>query len=221
MHFCIFFTSFYRFILKLTQLRERVFFSRMKLTAIILLLLNFHVLAIAANYEGDVKKSADSVYLVDQKSGEKFLLTGSIALQANFKMLTSGDFISIDGTRSLTKGTITAKSINYVGLKKLLGVWSTEDAFCYNFISYNNLIVTRKINGQCTSNYPSEYTYIINPESRVWTLLVSGENNSYVGDLYLPSSDTLEIDLYDSETGAILRQLSLRKHKSENTTNPN
>ena len=192
----------------------------MKLMAI-LLLLNFPVLAIAANYEGIVKKSSEAVYLVDPSSGEKYLLTGSVALQANFKMLTSGDFVSVDGTRSTTKGTITAKSINYVGLKKLLGVWSTEDAFCYNFISYNNLIVTRKVNGQCTSNYPSEYTYLINPQSRVWTVLISGENNSYVGDLYLPNSDTLEIDLYDSETGAILRQLSLRKHKSENITDSN
>lgn len=189
----------------------------MKLLAI-LLLLNFPLLAIAANYEGDLKKVSNSLYLIDPTSGEKYLLTGTTTLQSHFKMLKSGDFISLDGTRSVSKGTINVKSINYVGLKKLLGVWSAEDTFCYNFISFNNLVVTRQINGKCTKNYPSEYTYLINPQSEIWTVLISGENNSYVGDLHLPDSDTLEIDLYDSETGAILRQLSLRKYKSENIT---
>lgn len=186
------------------------------------LLLTVSVLANAAIYEGDVQKSRNSTYITNKADNKKYLLVNSTALLAvHFNKLTSGDFISVEGVKNAAQNSITVKSINYVGLYRLLGSWVGNEPYCYNFVNHNFFTVTHKVNERCTEDLASEYTYLINPDAQAWVVLVSGEYNSYVGDIRLLSSQKLEIDLYDSESGAILRQLSLRKYKSENITNSN
>jgi hypothetical protein len=183
------------------------------------LLLVVSVIANAAIYEGDVHKSRNSIYITNKADNKKYLLVNSTAiLDVHLNKLTSGDFASIEGVKNTTQNTITVKSINYVGLRRLLGSWVGNEPYCYNFVNYNLFTVTRKVGERCTDDLASEYTYLINPDTQAWVVLISGEYNSYVGDVHLLNRESLEIDLYDSESGAILRQLSLRKYKSENTT---
>lgn len=186
------------------------------------LLLTVSALAQAAIYEGDVQKSRNSTYIVNKADNKRYLLVNATSLLAvHLGKLTSGDFVSVEGTRNTAQNTITVKSINYVGLRSMLGSWVGNEPYCYNFVNYNLFTVTRKVNERCTEDIASEYTYLVNPHVQAWVVLVSGEYNSYVGDIHLLNSQSLEIDLYDSESGAILRQLSLRKYKSENTTDSN
>lgn len=186
------------------------------------LLLTVSVLTNAAIYEGDVQKSRTSTYITNKADNKKYLLVNSTPiLGIHLNKMTTGDFISVEGVRNAAQNTITVKSINYVGLHSLTGSWVSNEPYCYNFVNHNLFTVTRKINERCTEELASEYTYLINPHAQGWVVLVSGEYNSYVGDIHLLNKQSLEIDLYDSETGAILRQLSLRKYKSENITNSN
>jgi hypothetical protein len=185
-------------------------------------LLSISIFAKAAIYEGDVQKTRSQTYIVNKADNKKYLLVNSTSLLGvHLAKLNTGDFISVEGTGNTSQKTITVKSINYVGLRNLIGSWVSNEPYCYNFVNHNLFTVTRKINERCTQELASEYTYLVNPHAQSWVVLVSGEYNSYVGDIHLLNNQSLEIDLYDSESGAILRQLSLRKYKSENITNSN
>lgn len=175
----------------------------------------------AAIYEGDVQKSRNNIFVINKADNKKYLLNSTAQLAVQLGKLTTGDFVSVEGSANTTQKNITVRSINYVGLRSMIGSWVGNEPYCYNFVNYNLFTVTRKVNDRCTEDIASEYTYLVNPHVQAWVVLVSGEYNSYVGDIHLLNSQSLEIDLYDSESGAILRQLSLRKYKSENITDSN
>lgn len=167
----------------------------------------------AALYEGHVEKIKNRYYFTGTKDPKRFVLSGTSPIVATYlNKLDTGDFISIEGSRNGGSETLIVKAINYVGLQQMIGAWLNEDTgYCYIFSSYTEFSIARRIGTTCVDPDEDVYTYFVNPTSKKWLLLISGQNDSYVGDIQISALNRMEIKLYDSDNGSILRQLSLRK----------
>jgi hypothetical protein len=184
----------------------------MKLLLLIILCLGA-LSAHAALYEGQVEKIKNRYYFTGTTDPKTLLLSGTTPIVATYlNKLNNGDFISIEANRNAGNDTLLVKSINYVGLQQVLGTWLADDSTdCYIFSSYTEFSIARRFGNTCVSVDQDIYNYFVNPSTKQWILLISGQNDSYVGDIQLSALNRMEIKLYDSDNGSILRQLSLRK----------
>ena len=167
----------------------------------------------ATQFEGHVIKLKNKLYFSDGKDPRKYVLSGSTPLLTIYiNKLDDGDFVSIEAAKTSGNDTLVVQSINYVGLQEIIGTWITSDMQdCYIFTSYTEFHIASRINGRCVSDGDEVYNYFVNPSTKQWIVLIAGQNDSYVGDIELSYLNRIEIKLYNSEDGTILRQLSLRK----------
>ena len=178
----------------------------------------------ALQLEGIVNKSRAGITLTDRSDSKKYILEGlNPQLTSQLKRLKTGDFVSVEAQTKTIKNMPGAvvSSINFVGLQSLIGTWYNNiEPYCYTFVNYNQFTVSKRLDNNCNeTDYDIDYSYLINPDEASWVFLVSGEHNSYVGDLKVFGTERLEINLYDSESGDILRKLNLRRFK-EDHANP-
>ncbi len=170
----------------------------------------------AMMYSGVLFNSEEGkLELKDDSSGKKFDLTFSSAIiQSTVAKLKAGDYLSFEGARSSSIASIRIDSVNFVGLKDLLGVWQGEDKYCYNFTSFTEIKMYHRTKSKCAANSRSlrKYAYTINPSENVnWVLLLTDDKANLAADLTVKSANLVEISLYDSATGLILRIIKLRK----------
>lgn len=186
-----------------------IFTSSMRFAAfLILCVLSLNVWS--ATYSGIISMGSNGTQFTDSTTKATYSLTSATPLIATYiNKLNSGDFISVDGTLNSQKTNITINSLNYVGLSVILGTWMGNDFYFYDFSSYTEFSISKKIDHN--SYVRSNYTYIVNPTANSWNVLISGTYGSYVASLNIYSDKAAEIELYDSETGDILKTVQLRK----------
>jgi hypothetical protein len=169
--------------------------------------------AFALQFDGDVVRIADKNYINIKSENKNYLLVGNSPITAMYlNKLSDGDFVSVEGNKTSNLTMMSVDAINYVGLRDLLGTWTADGGFCYNFNSHTDFSITAQIGKTCLSavNGMDDYTYLINPHSQKWVMLVAGQRGSYVGDVSIMGKKKVDIVFYDSE-GAIVRHLSLKK----------
>lgn len=170
----------------------------------------------ALTFEGTISKTKTSVAFLNKSDNKRYDLTSGTPLIATYiAKLSDGDFVSVDGSRDVVESRLTINSINYVGLKSLIGTWYGDNDFCYNFMNNTDFNVSRRSGRRCMPTSDFTYTYLLNPDSRNqgWVMLVSGEYRSFVGDLKIVSASTARLQLYDSETGEVMSSLNLTRMK--------
>ncbi len=167
----------------------------------------------ASIFRGIISKKKSQIVLTDESNDTAYILVSTAQIISNhLNKLSSGDYVSLDATVNSKKNSLTVKAINYMGLKSLLGIWIGDDSYCYNFISFTEFIISDLVGEKkCASPTTPALTYIINPGSKTWTMLISNEHSSYVGDLKLKSPMSAQIELFNSETGVALKALNLKR----------
>ncbi len=169
-------------------------------------------IVLATTFEGRLTKSKSQILFSDSGLNKLYTLTGASPMISTYlNKLSEGDFISVEGSKNAADTILMVNSINYVGLGILLGTWVGDDSYCYTFSSYTQFLIFRRVDKRCLPTYSPNYTYFLNPTNGSWVMLLSGERGSYVGDLIINNPKDIEIELYDSETGDILRNIHLRK----------
>ena len=167
----------------------------------------------ATRYDGRMNKTKNQIFFIDEVSHQSYSVTGSTPIISTYlNKLSPGDFISIEGSLNINLTILTINSVNYIGLKALLGTWTGDDLYCYNFSSFTEFSISHF--GQGKKCFPADapsYTYFVNPTTSSWVMLLAGDRGSYVGELKINNPKDIEIELYDSETGDILRSIHLRK----------
>ena len=83
-------------------------------------------------YSGVIMKSSPNNYRIKESRINKSydLIFTDTNIEIMLSKLKVDDFITFEGARSSTANTIRIKSINYVGIKELLGIWQGDDAYC-------------------------------------------------------------------------------------------
>ena len=155
--------------------------------------------------------------LIESSSRKVFSLTYAIPqIAKQVKKLKANDYISFDGTLDQVHQSISVQSVNFVGLKSLLGSWTGSDNFCYQFTDFTTLLIFRRESSDCRFDAPIRpstkiMTYFVNPTSQGWITLISDSTGSYAAELTVKSAARVEIGLYDSNSGDILKKVILKK----------
>lgn len=172
-------------------------------------------------YSGQLIKNGSSFSLQLANSTQIYNLSFSDSTSEKIiNRLTSGDYISIQAdTTAMSENILKIMNINFVGLNSLLGLWLGDDNACYYFKGFTSFIVFNvNSNGQCT--IPDETTdptklhkasYFINPDEYDWFLVISDHKVQFAAELFIISSHTVQINLFDHQDGSILSKVILRR----------
>ena len=170
----------------------------------------------SGTFSGTISIDKGHTYLIAETGRVKFVLSPmNKEIQSQVSRLKSGDFLSFEGYIDQENTILYVISVNYVGLKDLIGNWVGDDEYCYKFKNFNTLSIFSKAdNKKCdfSVNFLTrEFSYFTNASDLNWSVLLSDNDDSYLMDLTLNSKNSAELSLYDSRSGDILRHIRLRR----------
>lgn len=164
---------------------------------------------------------------LEKRDGRYYMSKNTLKLELKFEdpemlkviqRLDHQDYISVDAF--LKNNILSVDSINYVGLRELLGFWKDRDGLCYYFSGYTNFkvfIPNSKIScspksiKEINQNDLTTYNYFINPNEDVWTMLISNQIRQYLAELHSISSTKKRLIMYNAEDGKKLPEVFLSR----------
>ncbi len=173
-------------------------------------------------FRGKIERINNESYLSESRSklSLKMDYFNDISKQ-QIDRLGAGDYVSVTATvDEHNPNYIHVNSVDYVGLKTLLGTWKSEINLCYEFTGFTTFYVyTPNSKGLCirqTAKTPAKpqtnkYNFFINPDIDTWNLLISSQDNNFVGELMIHDDNNIEIQLFDNQTDAVLDAIVLRR----------
>jgi hypothetical protein len=168
----------------------------------------------ATPYEGKITQIKDAtVYFKESNLKVTFALNfKDDEVKDTLAQLKKDDFISFEGIKNLTTNVMRVDSVNYVGLSDLLGVWTGDENYCYDFQSFTEVAIYPKT-CDCKKNKLSSrfFAYTVNIAKPSWFVLMSDATSRLAADLKLNSKTSAEMVLYDVNTGNTLRLIKLSK----------
>lgn len=168
---------------------------------------------------GLLEKEANEYYLRLVKDQPRFkIVTTSADAQESLKKLSSGDFVTGTGEIKAETLEISLESIDYVGIKKLIGTWHSQDGM-FEITSFDHMNFypyvynPKKATKQFRINISKaqEYKYSMTPtQGREWVLFLSDTKSTTFATIQI-NQGSARLKMYDSETGDITKSLRLTK----------
>ncbi|MBC7371902.1 MAG: hypothetical protein H7326_10075 [Bdellovibrionaceae bacterium] len=197
---------------------------------IFLLFAGFAQVGISAQtVSGFIGKSGSNLFLIPQNSTNYYaLVAGNDDVKESLDRLGKGDFITGQGALDTINKKLTVSSINYVGLRKLLGRWVGGDGMMV-FKDFSRMKFSPRLaqnsTGNIPNNYQKEFRYTLSPsDGSEWALFLSdGKSTMFAtvefdaGKTSLQSEplvirkSTILMKIYESESGNIIRTLKLER----------
>ncbi len=167
------------------------------------------------SFSGSLTKKGQNYYFTP-KSSELFYKINSpsdIVLDS-LNRLENGDFIIGNGTLDTTNKKINIESIDYVGLRKLLGPWNGAHG-SMNFKDYSTMSFTPYLRDtklvEKITGHQKEFRYSISPnDGNEWALFISDDKNTSFATVEFIKKRVL-IKIFESESGKILRTFKLER----------
>lgn len=157
------------------------------------------------NIKGYLVLESDPYRFVDSETLKSYKLRMSTdsAKQAILKL---NNFDSISGVAvQYDDETLLLESVEFVGLRRLIGKWKSNEGF-YQFFNYNDAAISDK-----SKNV--QLTYALSPGlGNSWRLFFTDSSTVTLGSIQI-ESEKATIETYDADTGAILKTLPLIKVK--------
>lgn len=176
----------------------------------------FTLEAHADSLTGVLQKKDGAFFLTLSTTNELYALTNiSAEASASLIRMESGDYINGSGDIDEKNHKISLQTLDYVGLKKLLGVWYSGDSVM-NFSSFNDLSVY-PFGFDLRSSRTPPSTVISKTDFRYstapyygdrWALFLSDSARTTFATLEI-SADTAILRTFSPENGAVLRTLRL------------
>ena len=140
------------------------------------------------------------------------IITESEDVLHDLLRIRSGDFLVAQGV--INNDTFLLKSIEMVGLRKLIGLWGTSDRIpkVFSFLDFNNLTIH---NDSFFSQNPSQenrtFDYSVSPSfGESWTIFLSQDRANFSGTLVFHESQ-LKLNIVDKRTGNVVHKLKLKR----------
>jgi hypothetical protein len=150
-----------------------------------------------------------SVYQIDSSSPEVI---------ESLTKLSTGDTLSGTGTIPYKSNKIILETIDYVGLRRMLGKWISNDGLLQvkNFSEMK--FYPHTVPGASTnqtriglSEVPTTYQYSVTPaEGKAWVMFLSDSNKTVFATIQIHGANAT-LKTFDPETGAMTRTLRLTK----------
>ncbi|WP_295905925.1 hypothetical protein [uncultured Bdellovibrio sp.] len=146
-------------------------------------------------------------YVIDSKSEDA---------STNIRKLTTGDTITATGLLDAQTCKAVIESVEYVGLKKMLGYWYSQDGIItvrdFNSLSFYPINLKDFQNGaDYRTADPITYRYSVTPtEGKEWVVFLSDTTSTTFATIQFGKSNAT-MKIYDSETGDIKKILRMSK----------
>ncbi|WP_413574645.1 hypothetical protein ACLVWU_10485 [Bdellovibrio sp. HCB290] len=189
----------------------------MRLLFFVLTLFTSAVVASAQTVGGTVALKGQQMFLKTDDPCNNYLVASNneTALNALIK-LAPGDVITATGKKNPAHCTVAIESVEYVGLRRLLGNWYSSEAVI-NVQDFNSMkfYAAQKIseNGNTVYKYisqtPIEYSYSLIPSAgNEWVMFLSDSKSTTFGTIQFHRGSAV-LKIYRSDTGALNKTLIL------------
>lgn len=189
----------------------------MRILLFVLILISGYAAHSARPISGTVERDASGAYLIADSSCVRYLIdTKSPDAEANIRKLTTGDTMTASGLLESNTCTAVIESVDYVGLRKMLGYWHSNDGLIsvrdFNSLSFYPISLSDFQNGKTYSEIdPIVYRYSMVPsDGKDWVLFLSDSTSTTFATIRFNKSRAV-MKIYDSETGNVTRTLHLNK----------
>ncbi|WP_291516213.1 hypothetical protein [Bdellovibrio sp. ArHS] len=168
---------------------------------------------------GTVYRDSTGVYLsvnTDQKCKVFTVETKSEDAAMSVRKLSTGDTLTASGLLDTETCIASIESVDYVGLKKLLGYWYTQEGIItvsdFNSLSFYPINMKDFQNGKDLSQIdPITYRYSLTPsDGKEWVLFLSDSTSTLFATIFF-NKNNATMRIYDSENGDIVKTLRLSK----------
>nr|BFD59468.1 hypothetical protein CKG001_15750 [Bdellovibrio sp. CKG001]BFD62848.1 hypothetical protein BdHM001_15290 [Bdellovibrio sp. HM001] len=189
----------------------------MRILLFVLILISGSVGFSARPLSGTIERDITGTYLRADSACVRYLVESeSQDTEANIRRLSTGDTVTASGVLDPNSCVAYIESVDYVGLKKMLGYWHSSDGLLtvrdFNSLSFYPISVKDFQKGQDYAIIdPITYRYSVTPSTgKDWVLFLSDATSTTFATIrFNKSRATMKI--YDSETGNVTRTLHLSK----------
>jgi len=136
-------------------------------------------------------------------------------VQASLERLENGDFVAGNGTLDTINKNLSIESVDYVGLRKLLGPWVGTDGTMV-FKDFSTMRFTPryreiKLDSGLTK-YQREFRYSVTPgDGNEWALFLSDDKSTTFATVEFTKNKVVIMKIFESESGKIVRTLKLER----------
>lgn len=160
-------------------------------------------------------------YFILQETQKFEIVTTSSESSRDIKRLSTGDFVALEGYYNLSERKVFVTSVDWVGLKKIIGAWITSDEKVIEFQDYTTLLlhnyekdkfpINHKVSHRPRPVEPVYLSYRMAPgNGNTWTLFLSEARKLYLARLNLTGTN-LVISFYDNNSGKVIKTLNLTR----------
>lgn len=166
---------------------------------------------IRGHLKADEKNETLHLVTAQSQTPLRIVSRGSGIHQA-LKSLRDGDFITARGQHFQKEGAVIIDAIESVGLRELLGIWTTAQWQIFEFRDFNRLNLymdLQKWPGLLNINESRAMDYFLAPASgNRYSIFMSDDQSVLVGTLEV-TTDRIDLTLFDSRTGRPSENISL------------
>jgi hypothetical protein len=191
---------------------EGVMFNRV-LTLLTIILSSS--LAFGEAFEGQVSIVNGQAMLIADGATDSWKIQGtSDQVISQLNTLQDGDYLSATGELNEAHQTAFVETVDFVGLKRILGRWVSKDGYSINFIDFRTAVVEQKQDLPWDpAGKKVDLVYAMLPlKEQNWSLFMSNRKTVRIGTLSIEEKakvKALSIQLVDQRTGQITEDISL------------
>jgi hypothetical protein len=190
----------------------------MRILLFVLTTISSAVALSAQPISGSIAVFAKSMYLNAQNEPcTRYEITSKkeSALAALIK-LSNGDVITATGIKDPASCKVIIESVDFVGLKRLLGLWYSKDGVLavqdFNLMRYYPAGLPALIESSNPDAAPVDYKYRMVPsEGKEWVLFLSNTFSTTFATIQFSTKGTATMKTYDSESGNITKTMVLTR----------
>ena len=188
------------------------FLRVMRIIAALFLVL-FSTQAIARPISGFVSVEGSQTYFIEHGTTPKYAIKpNKLEVIESLKKLGSFDFFQ--GQGELINGELLLDSIDFVGLRSLIGLWSVDRQSLFDFQDFQKVIIYKSFFNLMTPR--AQLHYSIAPSAGTdWKIFFTDENSVILASLIL-SNDHATLRFYDLENGEVYKKVELTKIPKRN-----
>jgi hypothetical protein len=165
-------------------------------------------------FEGMITIDNGQMFFREVKTWNLYRLKASdSSVRKDLLKLEAGDVLQGDGSIDSTTQILTIHSVHFVGLQKMLGVWSSDEKTLFEFIDFNHLTVYHEDQQLPQGRYlpVKSYQYTVAPHGQEkWSILINDNSTINTGKLDVDDK-TLTIQLMNSSNGKVSKTLILKR----------
>lgn len=190
---------------------------------LVIVLLFFSKVVFSASYTGiiaDIFSTENEVRVQVKINSVRQLVTLQVQGAPDLKLfgrLEIGDYIAFQAQAMTKKNEFKLLSVDYVGLKSLLAVWTGDDGLCYHFSNFSQMTVYEQDRfGTCLLNsltksvtFPKTFKYFITPNESSWDILVGDRDLYFSAEFNFENNDEIFARIFDTDSGKVNSELTL------------